>query len=89
MEKHFSSLEDWRREDALYALLGDLLPLPELLERRPGCLTLAFCPAPTLLAVLEEQERSGFSPVPWRALAAWLRRCGALCGQLPLDGNHR
>ena len=89
MEKHFSSLEDWRREDALYALLGDLLPLPELLERRPGCLTLAFCPAPTLLAVMEEQERSRFSPVPWRALAAWLRRCAALCGQLPLDGNLR
>ena len=39
--------------------------------------------------MLEEQERSGFSPVPWRALAAWLRRCGALCGQLPLDGNLR
>lgn len=89
VEKHFFSLEDWRREDALYALLGDLLPLPELLERRPGCLTLAFCSAPTLLAVMEEQERSGFSPVPWRALAAWLRRCAALCGQLPLDGNLR
>lgn len=89
VEKHFSSLEDWQREDALYTLLKDLLPLPEVLERRPGCLTLAYCPSLTFLAVLEEQELSGFSPLPWQALAAWLKRCSALCGQLPLDGNLR
>lgn len=87
VEKHFLSLEDWRREDALYTLLKDLLPLPEVLESRPGCLTLSLCPAPTLLEVLEEQERSEFSPLPWKSLGAWLRRCGALCGRLPLDGN--
>lgn len=89
VEKHFSSLDDWRREDSLYTALKNRLPLLEVLERRPGCLTLAHCPAPTLLTVLEEQERSGFSPAPWLALAGWLRHCGTVCGQLPSDGNLR
>lgn len=89
VEKHFPFPEDWERESALYTALENRLPLPEVLERRPGCLTLALCPATTLLAVLEAQESSGFDPAPWLALAAWLRRCGELCGQLPPDGNLR
>lgn len=89
VEKHFVSLEDWRREEMLYLLLQSALPLPEVLERRPGCLTLGFCPAPTLLDVLEKQEASAFSPLPWQALAAWLKRCHSLCGRLPVDGNLR
>lgn len=89
VEKHFVSPEDWSRETELYMLLQGVLPLPKVLEQRPGCLTLEFCPAPTLLDVLEEQEAFGFSPLPWQALAAWLWQCHSLCGRLPLDGNLR
>lgn len=89
VEKHFVSPEDWSRETELYMLLQGVLPLPKVLEQRPGCLTLEFCPAPTLLDVLEEQEAFGFSPLPWQTLAAWLGQCHSLCGRLPLDGNLR
>lgn len=89
VEKHFSSLEDWRRESALYKELSARLRLPEVLHNEPGLLVTAHCPYPMLLTVLEKQERTSFAAPPWLALAAWLRRCYKLCGQLPGDGNLR
>ncbi len=89
VEKHFSHMEDWQRETSLYGELSGKLSLPEVLGSEPGLLVTAYLPQPTLLAVLEKQEREGFSPAPWTALADWLRRCHALCGKLPRDGNLR
>lgn len=89
VEKHFFSLDDWRRETALYKALSGRLPLPEVLLSKPGLLVTAYCPYPTLLAVLEEQEKAGFSVAPWQALADWIQRCHAFCGELPTDGNLR
>lgn len=89
VEKHFAKLEDWRRERDLYALLSGRAALPAVLAEEPGLLVLEYKNTPTLLAELERQERAGFDPAPWRELAAWLRRCEALCGRLPLEGNLR
>jgi len=89
VEKHFTDLEDWRRECGRYTALGGRVGLPEVLDSAPGLLITGYCPQPTLLEVLEGQERSGFSPEPWRALAGWLLRCHTLCGELPADGNLR
>lgn len=89
VEKHFTAAAGWERETALYAALEGALPLPEVLRSEPGLLVTAYCPQPTLLAALGEQERGGFSALPWRALAGWLRQCQALCGMLPADGNLR
>lgn len=89
VEKHFTSMDDWQREFAHYTALSGQLPLPKLLHSQPGLLVTEYCPQPTFLNVLEEQERAGFSPGSWLALAAWLRRCHDLCGELPEDGNLR
>ena len=89
VEKHFTHQEDWHRETELYRVLSGRLPVPSVLEERPGVLVTEFCPYPTLLQVLEEQERRGFSSAPWMALATWLERCHTLCEQLPLEGNLR
>ena len=89
VEKHFTDMDDWRRECGRYAALRGRLELPGVLDSAPGLLITGYCPQPTLLSVLEEQERCGFSPEPWRALADWLLRCNALCGELPADGNLR
>jgi len=89
VEKHFTDLEDWRRESERYAALGGRLEIPQVLDSAPGLLVTAYCPQPTLLDVLEGQEGSGFSPEPWEALAGWLLRCHALCGELPMGGNLR
>lgn len=89
VEKHFADAEDWRRERELYAALAGRLPLPAVLGTEPGVLVLEHLSYPTLLAELERQEGEGFDPAPWQSLVAWLRRCFALCGQLPLEGNLR
>lgn len=89
VEKHFSSLDDWRMERDLYAILSGRIPLPEVLEAEPGLLVLEYKGHPTLLSELERQERDGFDAAPWNGLAAWLGRCHGLCGQLPQDGNLR
>lgn len=89
VEKHFSDMADWRRETDRYAHLSTRLPLPGVLASEPGLLVTSYCPQPTLLAVLEQQESFGFSPEPWRALARWLSQCRALCGELPTNGNLR
>lgn len=80
VEKHFAQLDDWRREAALYNVLSDRLPLPKVLRSEPGLLVTQYCAYPTLLTVLEEQERTGYSALPWQALAVWLRSCYAFCG---------
>ncbi len=85
MEKHFCSREDWELERNLYHALP--LDRPELLEERPGVLVTAWCPFPTLLEVLETQERTGFDPAPWRALCRWIAACSAVLGIVPGDGN--
>lgn len=89
VEKHFTRIEDWERESGLYAALESQLPLPKVLDRKPGLLVLEYCRAPSLLEELERQERDGFSPAPWKSLAAWLRQCDSLCHQLPGEGNLR
>lgn len=89
VEKHFVDTAGWRRESGCYAALSGHLPVLEVLDSRPGLLVTAYSPHPTLLLVLEEQERTGFSPKPWLALAGWLARCHALCGMLPGDGDLR
>lgn len=87
--KYFTSLEDWRRETELYTVLSGNLPVPEVLDSRPGFLALEYLPCATMLDVLERQEKDGFAPGPWEALAAWLRRCRQLCARLPGEGNLR
>lgn len=89
VEKYFADMEDWSREISLYDTLGGKLSLPRILHSEPGLLVMEYVPYPTLLDVLEEQERTGFSPEPWYALSAWLRRCYWLCGRLPSEGNLR
>ena len=89
MEKHFAAMEDWERETSLYKSLSGKLSLVPVLHTEPGLLVTEYIPLPTLPEVLEAQEQAGFSPEPWRALAAWLRRCFRLCGQLPSDGDLR
>ena len=89
VEKHFADAGDWERENALYAALKGTLAIPEVLHSEPGLMVTAYCPQPTLTAVLEGQERDGFFDRPWRALAKWIRRCHSLCGALPEDGNLR
>lgn len=89
VEKHFTASEDWRREAELYAALSGNLPVPEVLESHPKSLVLGFLPHETMLEVLERQEKERFSPEPWEALTAWLKRCYQFCGQLPGEGNLR
>lgn len=89
VEKHFTSCEDWRREVELYTVLTGKLPVPEVLDSRPGFIAMEYQPYTTMLDLLERQEREGFVPEPWETLAAWLRRCHQLCGQLPSEGNLR
>jgi len=89
VEKHFAEQADWRRERDMYLRLAGRLSLPAVLAEEPGVLVLEYKNAPTLLSELERQEEAGFDPAPWRELAAWLRRCEALCGRLPLEGNLR
>lgn len=89
VEKHFISLDNWQREAELYAALSGGLPVPEVLESRPGFLALEYRPHPTMLDLLEQQEGEGFAPEPWEALVAWIKRCHELCGQLPGEGNLR
>ena len=89
VEKHFTVLDDWHLETALYAGLDGRLLLVPVLYQRPGLLVTEYVPCPTLLEVLEAQERTGFSPEPWLGLAAWLTRCRRLCGRLPREGNLR
>lgn len=87
VEKHFQNQEDWQREREIYQTL--CLPHPELLAAEPNRLVTAYYPLPHLLEVLETQERDGFSPKPWQALAAWLTKCSALIDRLPSEGNLR
>lgn len=89
VEKHFNSLDDWQKEQALYAQLSGHIPLPEVLGEKPGLLVLEYKSHPTLLSELERQERDGFDAAPWKKLVAWLRQCHKLCGQLPREGNLR
>lgn len=89
VKKHFADAGDWERENMRYAELKGMLTLPEVLHSEPGLIVTAYCPQPTLMSVLEEQERSGFSDRPWRALAEWIQRCHTVCGALPEDGNLR
>ena len=87
VEKHFRTPEDWAHERELHRRLR--APHPELLEERPNVLVTAFCPSPTLLEVLEQQEQIGFDPAPWKALACWLETCFRETGQVPAEGNLR
>ena len=89
VEKHFAEMDDWRREDHLYTVLDGKLPLPKAFSRQPGLLVLEYRREATLLDELERQEEYGFDPTPWKALAAWLRQCHRLSGQLPEEGNLR
>ncbi len=87
--KWFSCSEDWKNETAVYAELQGKLPLPQVLHAEPDMLVTAYCPCPTLLAVLEAQEQEGFSEKPWRVLARWLHMFYRLTGKTPGEGNLR
>lgn len=89
VEKHFSSMDCWNGEQALYAALAGKLPVPSVLHSSPGTLVTAFCPYPTFLDVLERQEVSGADWTPWDALAQWLRCCHRITGRMPGEGNLR
>lgn len=89
VEKHFSDLTDWQRERELYAALGGELSVPSVLAERKGVIVTRYEPHPTFLALLERQEVEGAGERPWRELAQWLKRCHALSGNLPEDGNLR
>lgn len=89
VEKHFLKIEDWKQEFLLYNALSARLTLPEVLHSEPRLLVTEYCAQPTFLAVLEEQEWTGFRSAPWLALSNWLQRCHTLCKQLPGDGNLR
>lgn len=73
----------------MYAALSGNLPVPEILDSRPGFLALEYQPYGTMLDLLEEQEKGSFAPEPWEALASWLRLCHQLYGKLPSEGNLR
>lgn len=89
VEKHFSDIADWRRERELCAELGGELSVPYALAQRESVLITRYEPHPTFLDLLERQEAAGFDERPWQELARWLKRCHALCGMLPEDGNLR
>ncbi len=89
VEKHFSAPADWRRERELYAALSGKLPVPAVLAEREGVIITRYEPYPTFLVLLERQEAEGFNEYPWRELARWLKKCHALSGMLPEDGNLR
>lgn len=89
VEKHFTSLSDLQKEKALYRALRGKLALPEIRKELPDGFIMDYCPCPTLLEVLQQQEQTGFSPLPWQVLSQWLRQCHAVSGRLPDDGNLR
>ncbi|MBR2894704.1 MAG: molybdenum cofactor guanylyltransferase, partial [Oscillospiraceae bacterium] len=89
VEKYFSDLDDWKRESEHYTLLSEKIPVVKVLYREAGKLVMEYSPYPTLLDILEEQERTGFERVVWEHFADWLRQCYALCGVLPTDKNLR
>ncbi len=89
VEKHFSRLEDWRREEELYARLSGRIPLPKVLAGCAGSLVLQYQQGSTLLEELERQEQAGFQPEPWMALAQWLKAYHGLCRQVPGDMHLR
>lgn len=89
VEKHFRSLESWRRETVGYAVLKDRLALPRVLHSEPGVLITEYHPFPTLLSELDRQERAGYCRAPWQALALWLQTCCQVWGRIPGEGNLR
>ena len=89
VEKHFRRTEDWEHELAVYRRSSGRLSIPKLFEARERVLVMEYLPLPTLLDVLEAQERDGFCPEPWEALARWVRQCRVACGMIVGDGNLR
>jgi len=89
VEKHFRSMDDWQRETDTYSALAGKLSVPAILCCEPGILITEYCPQKTFLSLLNEQEQTGFSPIPWLTLARWLRCCQEICGKLPTEGNLR
>lgn len=89
VEKRFLELESWIREQALYTMLADQLPLSRVLESAPGLLVTEYLPFPHFSEVFERQETGGFDPAPWNSLLRWLKQCHHLCGKLPEDVNLR
>lgn len=89
VEKHFSDPADWERERELYAVLDGKLTVPCVLAEQESVLITRYEPYPTFLDLLERQEAEAFDERPWRFLARWLKRCHALSGKLPEDGNLR
>lgn len=89
VEKYFIEYEDWKHEKSLYEELNGHLPLLSVIHAEPHKLITQYVSGPTLLEVLEQQEKSGFSRAPWEALVIWLKQCAALSGQLPEEGNLR
>lgn len=89
VRKLFDSPDGWQRECLWMQRLRGHVHLPEVFARAPGLLLMEYLPYPTLLEVLEEQERTSFAPEPWRALCRWLERVHAAGKCVPGDGNLR
>lgn len=89
VEKHFAEMEDWARETSLYEKLAGRISIVPKVYTEPGLLVTEYVHLPTLLDILETQERMGFSIEPWRTLASWIRQCRDVSGMLPSDGNLR
>ena len=89
VEKHFCDLADWEHERKVFEILKGKISIPRVMQCEPGMLITSYLPYPSFLAVLEEQERNGFSAEPWIALSDWLRKCSCVAGILPSDVNLR
>lgn len=87
VRKHFASVKDWQRELEMYRRIPEFAP--RLLHAIPGVLMLEYCPCPHMLDVLEDQERCGFDPAPWRSLRRWIEEVQKKTGCIPADGNLR
>lgn len=89
VQKYFTEMEDWQREQCAYALLRGWEGIPALLESSPGHILTQWIPGRSLLEELERQEREGFCPEVWQALSRWLQSCHSRCGMVPGEGNLR
>lgn len=89
VEKHFADLSDWEHECAIQERLRSFSGCARLLSSTPGVTVTQWYPGGTLLDELLRQEREGFDPRVWTALADWITNCRAHGPMLPGDGNLR
>ncbi len=90
VEKVFASAGAAEREAAVYRLLSQGGPkTAALLGQEENRLRLSFLEGEDYLALLERQEREGFSPEPWDRLLEWLAAFHRVTGLVQRDVNLR